>query len=40
MKVLYNTAGTSDVLEDLDEDLLTRFEAEEGRPKHMKERRF
>ena len=37
-KTLYTTAGTSDVLEDLDEDFLSRFEADEGRPKHMKER--
>lgn len=37
-KVLYTTAGTSDALEDLDEVFLNKFEAEEGRPKHMKER--
>ena len=37
-KVLYTTAGTSDALEDLDEDFLAKHEAEEGRPKHMKER--
>ena len=37
-KVLYTTAGTSDALENLDEQLLNKFEAEEGRPKHMKER--
>ena len=38
VKVLYTTAGSSDALESLDEDFLESVEAEEGRPKHMKER--
>ena len=37
-KILYTTAGTSSALESLDEDLLENVEAEEGRPKHMKDR--
>ena len=38
IKVLYTIAGTSDILESLDEDHLENVEVEEGRPKHMKDR--
>lgn len=38
VKILYTTAGPSDVLEALDEDFLQCIEAEEGRRKHMKGR--
>ncbi len=38
VKTFYTTAGPSDVLEGLDEDILQCVEAEEGRLKHMKGR--
>lgn len=38
IKILYTTAGPSDVLGDMDPDFVQCVEAEEGRPKHMRGR--